>query len=106
MQGKLAPVSIEHQTNQWRNLVPFSQSLSVSANNVVYIGARDNKIYAIDISSKKQVWTYETNGYVDAAPAISDGMLYVASCDGYIYAFENDTGTQQQVRQKPRRTAQ
>ncbi|MBB13787.1 hypothetical protein CMK22_00885 [Candidatus Poribacteria bacterium] len=104
VQGKLAPVSIEHQTNQWRNLVPFSQSLSVSANNVVYIGARDNKIYAIDISSKKQVWTYETNGYVDAAPAISDGMLYVASCDGYIYAFENDTGTQQQVRQKPGRT--
>lgn len=103
-QGKLAPVAAEHQTNQWRNLVPFSQSLAVSANNVVYIGARDNKIYAIDISSKEQIWAYETDGYIDAVPAISDGMLYVASCDGYIYAFENSTGTRQQVKRKPGRT--
>ena len=103
-QGRLTPLTVMHQTGQWRNLIPFSQSLAVSANNVAYIGARDNKIYAIDIGSKEHIWSYKTDGYIDAVPAISDGMLYVASCDGYIYAFENDTGTRQQVKRKPGRT--
>ena len=56
---------------------------------MVYIGARDSKIYAIDYSSRKIIWQYKTDGWVDSSPAIADGVLYIGSNDGYIYAFAN-----------------
>ena len=64
---------------------------------VVYIGARDNQIHAIDIESRKEIWSYPTNGYIDAAPAISDGMLYATSDDGYVYAFTNEESEDRQA---------
>ena len=90
VQGKLRPIIPEHQADLWRGYVDYTYSYPVIANGVVYIGARDSRIYAIDVPSKKKVWSYETRGFVDAAPAISDGLLYVTSHDGYVYAFENE----------------
>ena len=90
VQGKLRPIIPEHQADLWRGYVDYTYSYPVIANGVVYIGARDSRIYAIDVPSKKKVWSYETQGFVDAAPAISDGLLYVTSHDGYVYAFENE----------------
>ena len=91
VQGKLRPITPEHQADLWRGYVDYTYSYPVIANGVVYIGARDSRIHAIDVPSKKKVWSYETQGYVDAAPAVSDGLLYVTSHDGYVYAFENQT---------------
>ena len=91
VQGKLRPIIPEHQADLWRGYVDYTYSYPVIANGVVYIGARDSRIHAIDVPSKKKVWSYETQGYVDAAPAVSDGLLYVTSHDGYVYAFENQT---------------
>ena len=46
----------------------------------------------MDLESRQRVWTYATKGFIDAAPAISDGVLYVTSDDGYVYAFSNQEG--------------
>ena len=90
-QGRLRPIIPGHEAKVWRSFVDYTYSFPVRANDVVYIGARDNRIHAIDAASKKKVWSYETRGFVDAAPAVSDGLLYVTSHDGYVYAFENRT---------------
>ena len=90
-QGKLRPIIPEHEAELWRSYVDYTYSFPVRANGVVYIGARDNHIHAIDAASKKKVWSYETRGFVDAAPAVSDGLLFVTSHDGYVYAFKNRT---------------
>ncbi len=91
IQGQLRPEMPEHQADLWRRHTEYSYSYPVHANGVVYIGARDGRVRAIDASSKKEIWTYETAGFVDAAPAVSDGVLYVASHDGHVYAFDNQT---------------
>ena len=91
VQGKLRPIFPEHEAEVWRSFVDYTYSFPVRANDVVYIGARDHHVHAIDAASKKKVWSYKTRGFVDAAPAISDGLLYVTSHDGYLYAFENRT---------------
>jgi Tol biopolymer transport system component len=89
VQGQLRPVIPRHQADVWKRHIPYSRSYPAIANGIVYIGARDNRVYALDVKSKAGVWTYQTKGFVDAAPAIADGVLYVASHDGYVYAFGN-----------------
>ncbi len=91
-QGQLRPIAPQHNVNTWRELTPLTYSYPATANGVVYIGARDNQIHALDIESREEIWSYPTKGFVDAAPAISDGVLYVTSDDGYVYAFTNQEG--------------
>ena len=96
-QGQLRPIAPQHNVNAWRELTPLTYSYPATANGMVYIGARDNQIHAIDIESRKEIWSYPTNGYIDAAPAISDGVLYATSDDGYVYAFTNGEAEDRQA---------
>ncbi len=85
------PIIPQYNTNLWRKYTEGSESYPITANGSVYIGARNGKIHAIDITSKAETWSYQARGPVDAAPAISEGVLYAASTDGSIYAFANAT---------------
>ena len=96
-QGQLRPAAPQHNVNAWRELTPLTYSYPAIANGVVYIGSRDNQIHALDAESREEVWTYATNGYIDATPAISDGVLYVTSDDGYVYAFTNQEDGESQT---------
>ena len=85
--GRLMPSQPAYRIDEWKNLIPFSQSYPVIANGTVYIGSRDNQLYAIDPVKQNVVWRYQTDGYIDSAPAIAGNMLYATSYDGYLYAF-------------------
>lgn len=85
--GVFRPISPEHNAELWRSQTAGSESYPVTANGTVYIGARDGQLHAFDTTSKTQIWTYQLGGFVEAAPAISDGILYAASGDGSVYAF-------------------
>ncbi|HEV2581604.1 MAG TPA: PQQ-binding-like beta-propeller repeat protein [Ktedonobacteraceae bacterium] len=37
-------------------------------------------------------WSYKTGGYVQSSPAVVNGVVYIGSNDGYLYAFEASTG--------------
>ena len=37
-------------------------------------------------------WSFHTGGAIVASPAIADGVVYVASMDGYLYAVDQETG--------------
>ncbi len=95
-QGQLRPSAPQYDVDTWRKLIPLTYSYPAIANGVVYIGARDNRIHALDFESQQEIWSYPTKGFIDAAPAISDGVLYATSDDGYVYAFTNyDEGESQ-----------
>ena len=83
------PISPEHNADLWRDRTNGSESYPVTANGIVYIGARNGQLHAFDVASQTETWTYQLGGFVGAAPAISDGFLYTASGDGYVYAFTN-----------------
>ena len=89
--GVFRPIFPEHNANLWRDYTGGSESYPVTANGIVYIGARDGQLHAFEAASKTEIWTYQLGGFVSAAPAISDGILYAASGDGNIYAFTNVT---------------
>ena len=87
--GVFRPVFPEHNAKLWRGQTAGSESYPVTANGIVYIGARDGQLQAFDIASETQTWVYQLGGFVEAAPAIADGILYAASGDGSVYAFTN-----------------
>lgn len=93
-QGEFFPVNFQYIANQWRKEFTASQSWPATANGVVYIGSRDNKLYAIDSRTRKEIWHFETDGWVDSSPAISNGVLYFGSSDGYVYALVNSANAQ------------
>jgi eukaryotic-like serine/threonine-protein kinase len=37
-------------------------------------------------------WTFKTGGAIVASPAIADGVVYIASMDGHLFAIDQETG--------------
>jgi hypothetical protein len=40
-----------------------------------------------NVSRLKPVWSYATGSYISSSPAVANGLLYVGSRDGKLYAF-------------------
>jgi outer membrane protein assembly factor BamB len=61
------------------------------AEGKLFIGGADRKQYAFDLVSGTVLWTYQTlssggsNYGLYSAPAVYNGHLYVAACDGWVY---------------------
>jgi eukaryotic-like serine/threonine-protein kinase len=72
-------------------------SSPVVAGETVVIGGGDGGIYALDLRSGKQQWTYKTTGRVRATPAVKDGVVITGSWDGRVYALDLATGKERWV---------
>ena len=76
------------------------KSSPVLGNNSVYIGSDDGYVYALDAKTGGLLWAFKTNGFVQAAPALSpDGLtLYAASMEGNnagtLFALDATTGVE------------
>ena len=65
--------------------------------NAGLVQANDGNLYAFDAAGSADcsgtptfclpLWTGSTGGGVDSSPAIANGMVYVGSQDGKLYAF-------------------
>ena len=73
---------------------------SVKADGVVYIGdgcqycgsTGSSYLYAVDCQTGQELWRFEAGGWLEATPAVADGVVYIASGDGHVYAVDNQTG--------------
>jgi outer membrane protein assembly factor BamB len=58
---------------------------------VVYVGSWDHNVYALNAKTGVRLWSYTTgNDYVfsvTSSPAVANGVVYVGSVDGKVYAF-------------------
>ena len=61
----------------------FVFSSPAVANGMVYFGAEDNNVYALNASTGALLWSYATGGWVGSSPVVSNGMVYVGSDDLY-----------------------
>ena len=66
---------------KWENSGSFHGSAAISG-DVVYIGTT-----AINASTGEGIWHFTTYGPVYASPVVSNGVVYVASGDTYLYAI-------------------
>lgn len=79
------------------------------SDDLVYFGSYDGNLYALNANTGKEKWKYKTQGLdmpfnttaspehevlgaISSSPAISNGVVYFGSWDGYLYALEANTG--------------
>jgi outer membrane protein assembly factor BamB len=44
-------------------------------------------VYGLDCATGDEKWKFKTGGAVLSSPWIGDGVVYVASHDGFVYAL-------------------
>lgn len=59
---------------------------------IAVIGNSDGNIYALDLESGGNLWTFETGHRVWGTPLIVGDIVYVGSMDRYLYALDLSTG--------------
>jgi eukaryotic-like serine/threonine-protein kinase len=78
-------------------------------NGVLYVGAYDNNLYAINAANGEFVWKYATDGGIPTKPAVYDNTLYIGSEDKRLHAVSERSGkvlwtyyTEGPIRSSPR----
>jgi len=61
-------------------------------NGILYIGAYDNNLYAINADDGKFLWKYATEGGVASSPCVYEGRVFFGSADRLLYAVNAETG--------------
>jgi outer membrane protein assembly factor BamB len=84
------------QTELFSSLnVTYGGSVSSSPaviGGVVYVGASDGNLYALNASTGALIWNYTTGFWINSSPAVADGKVYIGSWDKNLYAFNASTG--------------
>ena len=74
------------------NVTGWAMNAPTLSDGVVYVGADDAKVYALDAETGQQLWSFETNDVVRSRATISNGIVYVGSNDNNLYALIAETG--------------
>lgn len=85
--GAILCLDAQHGVLDWR-YVTGAQVLAtpIVAAGRVYVGSDDGYFYALDMRTGRPTWRYAT-GDVRNSASLADGLLYVGSLSGMIYAF-------------------
>ena len=70
----------------------YAYQLAIADGRVFYGSSADHKVYALDLDSGEQLWSFFTEGPVRFAPCVSGGRLFVASDDGNLYCLTCSEG--------------
>jgi outer membrane protein assembly factor BamB len=60
--------------------------------DTVYVASLDKRVYAIDLSTGKKRWHYQTDGRIFASPILIDGSIFIGANDGCLHEIDAKTG--------------
>jgi outer membrane protein assembly factor BamB/tRNA A-37 threonylcarbamoyl transferase component Bud32 len=60
--------------------------------DMLYIGAYDHNLYALNAKNGKFLWKYATEGGIASSPCVHEGRVFVGSSDKLLYAVSADAG--------------
>ncbi|MHC4405897.1 MAG: outer membrane protein assembly factor BamB family protein [Planctomycetota bacterium] len=77
----------------WRRDLPGKLSAPTSADGKVFVAAIDrHTVYALDLATGNELWSYTTGGRVDSPPTYWQGRVYFGSADGSIRCLNATDG--------------
>lgn len=56
-----------------------------AGHQVVVYGDLDGRVLVLSLASGKQLYSFQTHGYIVGSPADSDGNIVITSSDGFVY---------------------
>ncbi len=59
---------------------------------VLYVGAHDSNLYALDAENGRFLWKFPTHGAIVGRPLVADNLIFFGSEDCYIYVISVQTG--------------
>jgi outer membrane protein assembly factor BamB len=65
----------------------YVHQVVVAAGIVYYGSSADHKVYALDLKTGKERWSFFTGGPMRFAPAVGGDRVFAASDDGYVYCL-------------------
>ncbi len=89
--GKLVALDTKDGKELWRKQYPapvLSDPSVAAKSGLLVFGCHDGLLRAVDAATGEDRWSFPTGGTIFASPWIGDGVVYVASHDGYVYALE------------------
>ena len=78
----LSPATVGNLVRDWGGGAGASiVSSPAVANGVVYFGADDNRVYAVNAATGSPLWSFSTGdtNQVVSSPAVANGVVYVGS---------------------------
>ncbi len=69
------------------------------ADGLVYAGAEDGQMHALEAGSGKRRWSFRAGGPIRTRAVVAGGALYFQADDGQLYALESATGRERWRRQ-------
>lgn len=58
----------------------------VVAGDMVYFASADGVVHALDATTGETQWTWDAGVVIRSAPAVIDGVVFIATTDGFVYA--------------------
>ncbi len=95
--GYVVALDADTGERRWRFKTGVNESSPVLNGGVLYFGTWDGSVYALDTTSVKPLWTFETNDKVKGGVALARGILLAPSYDGNLYALDAKTGEERWV---------
>jgi len=78
----------------WRCDLPGPLSAPTSADGKVFLSAIDrHTVYALDLATGKELWSYVAGARVDSPPTYWQGRVYFGAADGSIQCLDAADGT-------------
>ena len=69
-----------------------SESSLLYVGGLLYFGAWDHKVYALDPKTRKVRWATETDAEINSSAVYSNGRIFIGTNGGSIYALNARTG--------------
>jgi outer membrane protein assembly factor BamB len=70
----------------------FFLSSPVVGGGLVYFGSGNGRVYALDLRTGAERWSFPTGEVVHCSPALADGNLYFGGWDGIFHCVDAATG--------------
>ena len=87
-----------------RNRFDDAPQVAVGSGRLYFGSSVDGKVYCLDASTGRVLWTRFTGGPVRLAPMVREGRVYAGSDDGYGYCLDARTGQLVWQFRQPRKT--
>ncbi len=62
------------------------------SDGLVYVGAYDNNLYAVDIENGEFKWKYPATDGIGSAPAVHEDDVFIGSADNHLYCINRHNG--------------